>query len=84
MSSTPPREILVDPDLGELPARRVLECVFVLRPDGPILHHHLEELRVEEGGERIVYTPSGQPAAAERARCQIIPPRVTEFDRSQI
>ena len=77
------RETLHHPDLGHLPARKVLECIFALSPSQQIIHHHLEEVsRSEEGGEsgEIQYTLTGTAPNEGRERCQIIPPLVTEFD----
>jgi hypothetical protein len=75
------REILAHPELGDLAARRILECVFVLAPDGTILHHHLEEMDLTEDDGPITYTMNGTAPKAERSRCQIIPPLVLEFDK---
>jgi hypothetical protein len=78
------RESLSHPSLGKLPARKVLECIFVLSPTGSILHYHLEEVSktesaTGEGGE-ILYTLTGVPPGPGRERCRIIPPLVREFD----
>lgn len=80
MSDSKPTEALLHPDLGKLPARKVLECIFALSPDGPYIHHHLEEVSVQEDATAIVYSLNGQPPAAGRERCRIIPPLVNEFD----
>jgi len=78
------KETFSHPSLGRLPARQVLECIFVLSPTGSILHHHVEEVSKTEtttgepGG--ILYTPNGSPPAPGRERCRIIPPLVREFD----
>jgi hypothetical protein len=78
------REIFLHPSLGRLPARKLLECVFVLSPTGNILHHHKEEVSetaLREGeGEGVLYTPTGAPPAPGRERCRIIPPFVRAFD----
>jgi len=74
------REVLSHPSLGKLPARKVLECIFTLSPTGNILHHHLEEINktaLENDG--VLYTLSGQPPAAGRERCRVIPPLVRQF-----
>ncbi len=81
MTKEIPRQILLHPQFGELPARRVLECVFALRPDGPILHCHIDELTVTETARDTRYAFSGQPPDPARARCRIIPPRVLEFPK---
>ena len=80
MTDSKPTEALVHPDLGKLPARKVLECIFALSPDGPYIHHHLEEVQVQEDATGIVYSLNGQPPTAGRERCRIIPPLVNEFD----
>ena len=80
MSNNTSPETLVHPSLGKLPARKVLECIFALTPDGPFLHHHLEEVETSQAGGGTVYTLNGQSPAAGRERCQIIPPLVNEFD----
>lgn len=80
MSDGKPTETLIHPSLGKLPARKVLECIFALTPDGPFLHHHLEEVDTTQANGGIVYTLNAQSPAAGRERCQIIPPMVNEFD----
>ena len=74
---------LLHPALGRLPARRILDCVFALSPQGGILHHHAEECSVGEQAGTVVYTITGQPPAPGRERCQIIAPLVPEFDAPQ-
>lgn len=81
MSDTNPLEVLMHPEHGRLPARKLLECIFALSPDGPILHHHLEEVNVAEDGGTIVYTVNGNGPKPERSRCQIIPPLIPQFPR---
>lgn len=76
----PQKEILSHPTFGELPARKVLDCIFALSPEGPILHHHQEEVSTSDlpnGGVR--YALNGQAPAPGRERCRIIPPFVREF-----
>ncbi|MEM7540340.1 MAG: hypothetical protein AAF384_02015 [Pseudomonadota bacterium] len=73
------REVLEHPDLGRLPALKVLDCVFALKPDGRILHHHLEEIDRADGHKEICYRLNGTQPHSERQRCQIIPPRTVEF-----
>jgi hypothetical protein len=72
-------EALVHPEHGRIPARKVLECIFALSPQGRILHHHLEEVEVNEESGIIVYTLNGCNPHLERRRCRIIPPMVPEF-----
>ena len=73
--------VFCHPELGRIPAKVVLDCVFALTPQGKILHHHSEEMDVEESGQQIVLTLSGLPPDESRARCQVIPPRIPEFPR---
>ena len=80
MSETQQREFLSHPSFGKLPARKVLECIFALSPDGPILHCHLEEVDTSKQGGDIMYSMTGQAPAPGRERCRIIPPLVREFD----
>lgn len=76
----PKTEILSHPTFGKLPARKVLECIFALSPDGPILHHHQEEVNTSDlPNDGVLYTLNGQPPAPGRERCRIIPPFVREF-----
>ena len=70
---------MVHPEHGRIPAAKVLECVFALSPDGPILHHHLEEMDVSEVAGVVVYTMNGKQPDLNRSRCQIIPPLVPAF-----
>ena len=74
-------ETLVHPELGELPARRLLDCVFALPAHGRMLHLHIEQLDVEPGADELRYVLTDRPARPERARCQVIPPFVPEFRR---
>ena len=78
------RETLVHSEDGRLPARKVLECIFALSPNGKIVQHHLEEVSISESsGEtdaEIEYTLTGTAPADGRERCRIIPPFVREFD----
>ena len=78
------RETLIHQEHGSLPARKILDCIFALAPNGRYAHHHIEEVSVQEsGGEtdgEIVYTMNNTPPEAGRERCQIIPPFVREFD----
>lgn len=80
MSKGKPTEVLSHSSLGKLPARNVLDCIYALSPDGTYLHHHREEVDKTEDASGIVYTLNGEPPAAGRERCQIIPPMVNEFD----
>ncbi|MCS6927455.1 MAG: hypothetical protein NZ578_16315 [Candidatus Binatia bacterium] len=77
-------ERLLHPSLGELPARRILDCIFALSPTGNILHYHIEQVNKTDlppaEGAGIRYTLTDQPAALGRERCRIIPPLVREFD----
>jgi len=73
------REILSHPALGKLPARKVLECIFALSPTSNILHHHLEDTNKTDLEDGVLYTLTGQPPAAGRERCRVIPPLVRQF-----
>jgi len=73
------RSILVHPEHGEIPARRLLDCIFVLTPAGRILHYHLEQCEFVITATSVRYTLIAAPPHPERARCQIIPPFVTVF-----
>lgn len=73
--ATPPL-VLSHPELGRLPARRLLDCVFALAPDGTLLHLHREQC-TEDGAGTL--TLSDTPAHAERARCCVIPPFLSAF-----
>jgi len=72
-------EALVHSDHGRIPARRLLDCVFALSPDGPILHHHMEEVDVSDDTGITLYIINGTEPLPERRRCQIIPPMVPAF-----
>ncbi|HEV8716395.1 MAG TPA: hypothetical protein VGX03_26685 [Candidatus Binatia bacterium] len=74
------KEVLSHPSLGKLPARKVLECIFALSPTGNFLHHHLEEVSTTDSEDGVLYTLTGQPPAAGRERCRVIPPMVRQFD----
>lgn len=81
MSDKPAFETLVHPELGELPARRLLDCVFALPPRGRMLHFHAEQVDTEQRGDELRYVLTTRPAQAERGHCQVIPPFVPEFKR---
>lgn len=68
--------ILSHPELGELPGRKLLDCLFALAPDGSILHLHAEQVEATSPG-RLRLT--GEPPAPDRARCCVIPPSVVEL-----
>jgi len=75
-----PKEALSHATLGKLPARRVLDCIFALSPEGTILHHHQEEVnKTDLANNGVLYELNGQPPEAGRERCRIIPPFVREF-----
>ena len=72
-------ETLTHPEHGEIPVRRLLDCVFALTPAGRILHYHIEQTEVWDTHEMRRYALTGAPPSPERARCQIIPPFVNAF-----
>jgi len=72
---------LEHPELGELPARRVVDCVFALTPQGRILHFHIEQMEIDETPAAVRFALTVSAPAPERARCQIIPPLVNAFRR---
>jgi hypothetical protein len=75
---------LQHPELGELAAQRLLDCIFALAPSGRILHFHVEQCELESRDGEIHFCLNGAPASEERSRCQIIPPLVPAFrGRSQ-
>lgn len=71
---------LEHPEHGELPAKQILECIFVLAPNGRILHFHEEQMR--PGATEGVLVLTDTPPHEERSRCQIIPPFVPDFKRN--
>lgn len=75
------RESLRHPEDGELPARRLLDCVFALTREGRIRHYHVEQVEVQTADDGVCYLLTDAPAAPERARCQVIPPFVTQFPK---
>lgn len=77
----PQREVLSHPSFGHIPARRVLDCVFALSPEGNILHHHIEEVSQSTlDNDGVLYALNGHPPTPGRERCRIIPPFVREFN----
>lgn len=78
------RETLAHTNLGKLPARKVLDCIFALSPTGDILHFHQEEVtKTDLGTDGTLYTMNGHAPASGRERCRVIPPFVREFDTPQ-
>jgi len=80
MNVVPKREILVHPAHGDIPARKLLDCVFALTKDGRIEHYHVEQMEVTHEAETVRFTLTDAQPAEGRKRCQIIPPFVTQFD----
>ena len=82
-STVDQRETLSHPSLGQLPARKVLDCIFALAPNGTILHFHQEQVSTGNfptlGLTGALYTLTDHPATEGRERCRIIPPFVREF-----
>ena len=79
MIDAKPKQTLLHPQLGVLRARRVLDCIFALQPDGPMLHRHIEDVEIDSAAPGIQYILQDRPPDASHARCRIIPPRVLEF-----
>ena len=77
----PAFETLLHPEHGELAARRLLDCVFALAPNGRILHFHIEQMELVAGDDSMLYRMTASDPLPERARCQIIPPFVPAFKR---
>lgn len=77
MNADNPWLILEHPTLGDLPARRVLACIFALTAEGKILHFHREQ--TVGGTDPQRYRLSDTPADEGRARCCIIPPTILAF-----
>lgn len=67
------------PQHGELPAKRLIDCVFALAPNGRILHFHVEQMEIENGPDSTCFRLKETAPHAERARCQIIPPLINAF-----
>ena len=74
-------ETLVHPEHGELPAQRLLDCLFALTPNGRILHFHIEQVEINEADGRTSFKLTDREAEPERTRCQIIPPLVNSFTK---
>jgi hypothetical protein len=75
-----PKEKLSHPTLGQLPARRILDCIFALAPEGNILHFHQEQVsKSDSPQEGLLYTLTPTPPASGREQCCIIPPFTREF-----
>ena len=80
------QEILSHPSMGQLPARKVLDCIFAIAPEGNILHYHLEQVTKADlsgGKEGVLYTLTDKAPADGRERCRVIPPFVREFGTIQ-
>lgn len=69
------------PEHGELPAAKLVDCVFALAPNGRILHFHVEQVTAEARGSEHHYLLGDAAPLPERARCQVIPPFVNAFPR---
>jgi len=69
------------PEFGELPAAALIDCIFALAPNGRILHFHKEQVEMVQHDNERRYRLTDVPPAAERSRCQIIPPLVNAFKR---
>lgn len=81
MTTTHTTDSLDHPEHGELPALRLLDCIFALTPAGRILHLHVEQTTCESAAGSARYTLTTAMPSPERARCQVIPPFVNAFRR---
>ncbi len=79
MSNVKPHQTLIHPQHGSLPARRILDCVFALQPNGPILHVHVPDVTIRDGAVGVEYVLQDRPPSPDHARCRIIPPFVAAF-----
>ncbi len=70
---------LEHPDHGRLPARRLVDCVFALAPNGRILHFHTEQVEIIADADGAVGRLTGAAPTPERSRCQVIPPLINSF-----
>ncbi len=77
MTASNPPLILEHPDLGRLPARRLLDCIFALAPDQSLLHLHIEQVRCSADGRVLAFTDALPEES--RKRCRVIPPFVVAF-----
>lgn len=77
MTASNPLYFLEHPELGRLPARRVLDCIFALAPDQSLLHLHIEQVRFSADSRVLELTD--HPPDDSRARCRVIPPFVVAF-----
>lgn len=57
----------------------LLDCVFVLTPEGRILHYHIEEISIQQKDGNEIFLLNGSSPEEGRDRCQIIPPLVNAF-----
>ena len=64
---------------GSCPIELLLDCVFVLTPEGRILHYHIEEISIHQKDGDEIYLLNGCSPQKGRDRCQIIPPLVNTF-----
>lgn len=79
MTDALPMFLLLEGHAAPLPARRRLDCVFALSPEGRILHFHLGQLREEVRPDARCYHLVAPDGAPDRVRCRVIPPLVPEF-----
>ena len=60
MTADNPLLILEHPTLGDLPARRVLACIFALTGEGKILHFHREQTSTDTDTDPVDHDASGR------------------------
>ena len=74
-------QYLVHPEMGQIPAIRIIDCVFGLMKNGRIAHFHIEQMEVTEEETKLCFNFIDKPPREQRSRCQVIPPFVNAFKR---
>jgi hypothetical protein len=80
MTNQKPQHI-VHPEMGEIPAIRVIDCIFGLMKNGRIAHFHVEQMEVREQEKKLYFQFTDNNADEHRTRCQVLPPFVNAFKK---
>jgi hypothetical protein len=74
-------QYLIHPEMGQIAAIRIIDCIFGLMKNGRIVHFHIEQMEVTEEDAKICFNVTDKSPLEHRSRCQIIPPFVNAFDQ---
>ncbi len=77
-------QYIAHPEMGEIPAIRVVDCIFGLKENGRIAHFHVEQMEISDQKGSLCFRFTDNDPAAERSRCQVIPPFINAFKKIKL